>query len=98
MFLRNPKTDVTWQDEAERLWNAIRTLQSELDQVREASTEARLRYIEGLDKMLNKLQGRLAAKMRKESREDDADETNGQPEASEPPLSVLARRSPLRGW
>lgn len=89
MLWRKGTKAVTWEDEAARLWNAIRTLQAHMDELQESTTMARLKYLEGVDKVLGKFAGRMAKRLQAEEEEQQQPEQGGVPRNY---------RGNLRGW
>lgn len=81
---------VSWEDEAARLWNAIRTLQGHMDELQESTTMARLKYLEGVDKVLGKFAGRMAKRLQAEEEE--------QEQVQNPGGVPRNYRGNLRGW
>lgn len=79
------------------LVQAVSDLQARCDRLEGSVAEARMRYLEALDKVVAKLTGRLARQLRNVSREDaPGDAIEEHPLLQYPPQS--ARRSNLRGW
>lgn len=89
MLWTKQKKVVSWEDEAARLWNAVRTLQAHMDELQESTTMARLKYLEGVDKVLGKFAGRMAKRLQAEEEEQQQVEQGGVPRNY---------RGNLRGW
>lgn len=90
MLWTRGKKAVSWEDEAARLWNAIRTLQAHIDELQESTTMARLKYLESVDKVLGKFAGRMAKRLAAEEEEEAPQQQS---------LGVPRNyRGNLRGW
>jgi len=91
------KTEESSRADVRALLQAVTLLQDRVAQLEASVAEARMRYLEALDKTVTRLQGRLARKLREEAREDAPGPTiHDGPSLHYPPES--ARRSNLRGW
>lgn len=81
-------------DELAALTRTVHALQSRLDELEGAVAENRMRYLEAIDRVIGRLQGRLARRLRDESREDAPRATIDEPDASRDPPQLIAPRIP----
>jgi hypothetical protein len=80
------------------LLQAIAELQARIDRLEGQVAEARMKYLEALDKTISRFQGRLARKLREEASQDAAGDAIPEYPSLHYPPSVSARRTNLRGW